>query len=126
VNYTESPGTIALPTSEVGRFMLFTVSIAGTAQPPGCFLNAMASASVTDNLNGVIRALRDEDRWVWILGDDHCWPNNTLMELLQTMDDNPEIDILVPLVVKRNPPWHLVLYREAGIIADDGTPCSTR
>ncbi len=118
----ESPGMIALPTAEVGRFMLFTVSIAGTAQPENCYLNAMASASVTDNLNNIIKMLRPEDEWLWILGDDHCWPNDTLMELLGKLDDHPEIDILVPLVVKRNPPWHLVLYKEAGKIADDGTP----
>ena len=59
---SESPGTIALPTSEVGRFALFTVSLAGTQQPDGWYLDASCSASVTENLNGIFRRLRDEDQ----------------------------------------------------------------
>lgn len=118
----QSPGTIALPTSEMGRFLLFTISLSGTNQPAGCYLNATASASVTENLNNIFRSIRDMDEWVWIMGDDHCWPNNTLMQMLEIMDDHPEIDVLVPLCVKRNPPWHLVLFDEVGTHTDDGTP----
>ena len=54
MHLADSPGTIALPTHEMGRFLLFTVSIAGTNQPPNCFLNAAASASVTENLNRIM------------------------------------------------------------------------
>lgn len=100
---------------------MFMVSMAGTRQPENTHLSVMASASVTENLNAVIRQLRDEDEWVWVLGDDHTWLSGCLMTLLETMDDNPEIDILVPLVVKRNPPWHLVVFHEAGIY-EDGMP----
>jgi hypothetical protein len=108
----DSQGTIAIPTTEMQRFLLFTISLASTNQPPGCYLNAAASASVTENLNLIMRQLRDEDQWVWIMGDDHCWQNDTLVRMLQTMDEHPEIDVLVPLVTKRNPPWHLVLFEE--------------
>jgi hypothetical protein len=114
----DSPGTIALPTSEVGRFLMFTVSLASTNQPPGCFLNASASASVTENINSIFRQLREEDRWVWIMGDDHCWPRDTLVTMLQTLDAHPEIDVLVPLVTKRNPPWHLVVFEETGEVEE--------
>ena len=117
----DSPGTIALPTHEMGRFLLFTVSIAGTNQPPGCYLNAAASASVTENLNTIMGGLRDEDAWVWIMGDDHCWSNTALVDMLRTLDRHPEIDVLVPLVTKRNPPWHLVIFDETGE-HHDGTP----
>jgi Glycosyltransferase like family 2 len=119
---SESPGTIALPTSEVGRFVLFTVSLCGTQQPPNTYLSAMCSASVTENLNQIFRQIRPEDRWVWIMGDDHVWPNDTLMRMLQTMDEYPEIDVLVPLCVKRNPPWSLVLFDELEAFDADGTP----
>ncbi len=118
---TESPGTIAVPMNEIGRFAMFTVSLAGTRQPPGCNLSVMASVSVTENLNMVIRHLNPESEWVWIIGDDHVWDNDCLMQLLATMDANPDIDILVPLVVKRNPPWHLVVFHEDGH-REDGLP----
>jgi hypothetical protein len=110
---SESPGTIALPTSEIGRFALFTVALASTQQPEGTHLSVTASASVTENLNAAIRDLNDQSEWIWIIGDDHIWMNDCLMNLLRAMDDLPEADILVPLVVKRNPPWHLVVFREA-------------
>lgn len=121
MSLADSPGTIALPTSEIGRFAMFTVALAGTRQPDYTHLSVMASASVVENLNHVIRQLRDEDEWVWILGDDHVWESDCLMRLLAAMDDNPEADILVPLVVKRNPPWHLVVFQEAGEY-EDGMP----
>jgi hypothetical protein len=116
---SDAPGTIALPTSEIGRFTMFMVCLAGTQQPPNTHLSIMASASVTENLNAVIRGLDDEHEWVWILGDDHTWRNDCLTVLLNTMDEHPEVDVLVPLVVKRNPPWHLVVFQEAGE-HDDG------
>lgn len=119
---SESPGSIALPTSEIGRFAMFTVSLAATQQPANTNLSVMASASVTENLNHSIRQLRDEDEWLWILGDDHVWESDCLMRLLRVMDNLPEADILVPLVVKRNPPWHVVVFKEAGIEDESGIP----
>jgi len=119
---SESPGTIALPISEIGRFTMFTVSLAATRQPADTNLTVMASASVVENLNHVIRQLRDEDEWVWIMGDDHVWQPDCLMRLLDTLDELPEADIVVPLVTKRNPPWHLVVFHEAGVYPDSGLP----
>ena len=70
---------------------------------------------MTENLNPIIRNLRDDDAWVWVLGDDHVWEGDCLdRPCCEAMDDNPDIDVLVPLVTKRNPPWHLVLFHEAG------------
>jgi len=122
VNLADSPGTIALPTAEIGRFAMFMVSLAGTRQPADTHLSVMASASVVENLNQIVRQLRPEDEWLWILGDDHVWENNCLMRLLEQLDDTPDADILVPLVVKRNPPWHLVVFHEAGVYEDTGLP----
>jgi len=79
----------------------------------------MASASVTENINAAIRQMRKHDKWLWILGDDHVWPNDCLLNLLNTLEEHPEIDILVPLVVKRNPPWHLVIFHDAGTYSPD-------
>lgn len=119
----ESPGTLAVPTSEIGRYALFTVSLAATRQPDDSQLFITASASVTENLNFAIRQLRDNDAWLWIMGDDHVWMDDLLMQMLATLDDHPEIDVLVPLCCKRNPPWHLVLYKELpNVIHESGVP----
>ena len=74
---------------------------------------------MTENLNDIFRRLRDEDRWVWIMGDDHAWTRHRSSDMLETLDEHPEIDVLVPLCTKRNPPWHLVLFDELGY-QDDG------
>jgi hypothetical protein len=118
----DAPGTVAVPMSEVGRFAMFTVALAGTKQPAGCHLSVMASASVTENLNSSIRTMPDDSEWMWILGDDHIWAHDCLLNMLQLMDDNPEADILVPLVVKRNPPWHLVVFHEDDSLRDPRIP----
>jgi len=115
----ESPGTIVLPTAEIGRYTMFMVSMASTRQPLNTNLSIRASASVTENINDVIRCLRDEDEWIWIIGDDHVWEPDCLIRLLKILDENPEVDIIVPLVSKRNPPWHLVIFHSAGL-HDDG------
>lgn len=99
---------------------MFTVSLAATKQPANTNLTVMASASVVENLNQAIRQLRDIDEWIWILGDDHVWESDCLMHLLAAMDGNPNADIMVPLVTKRNPPWHLVIFHDAGMT--DGIP----
>jgi hypothetical protein len=122
VRLGDSPGTIVLPTSEIGRFAMFTLSLAGTRQPDGTHLLMMASASVTENLNSALRELRPQDEWVWIIGDDHVWQPDCLTRLLDVLDAAPEADVLVPLVVKRNPPWHLVVFHEAGFSEEDEFP----
>jgi hypothetical protein len=109
-----APGTICLPTAEIGRFTLFTVCLASTQQPLDSNLGISASASVVENMNEIIRGLRPQDEWVWIIGDDHTWQPDCLLRLLRILDANPDIDILVPLVTKRNPPWHLVVFKNAG------------
>jgi hypothetical protein len=119
---SESPGVTIVPTSEVGRFALFTVSLAGTQQPAGSALAITASASVTENLNKALANLRPQDAWVWIMGDDHCWEGDALTRMLRVMDDDDDIDILVPLCLKRNPPWHAVLYHDSPDTDPEGHP----
>jgi hypothetical protein len=125
VTLLESSGTVALPTSEVGRFALFTISLAALRQPNNSVLSIYASASVTANLNQAARGMlehEDHHEWLFILGDDHAFQNDTLMTMLKVMDDHPEIDILVPLVVNRNPPWHIGLFHASDERLADGTP----
>lgn len=119
----ETQGTIALPTNEIGRFTLFTVCLASTMQPSGSNLHVSAGVDVTNNINAAIADMlnREDDGWVWIIGDDHTWEPDCLMRLLHSMDEHPHIDILVPLVCRRNPPWNLVVFNEAGFFEGDNS-----
>lgn len=120
----ESPGTIALPTSEVGRFAMFTLSLAALRQPEHSIMAVHASASVTHNLNEAAKGMlaREDHEWFFILGDDHVFINTILFDMLNVLDEEPEIDILVPLIVRRNPPFALGIFHETGQTDDDGIP----
>lgn len=94
--------------------------MSSTKQPTGTQLVARASGSVTENINDALNYLREEDAWVWIIGDDHVWHPDTLVKMLDISDETPEADILLPLCLKRNPPWHLVLFHKGDIRDEDG------
>ena len=122
VSLAESPCTLVIPTSEIGRFVLFTLALAGTVKPDNSLVSMQCSAAVTENLNSALRQLHPDHQTVWIMGDDHVWDSSVLMDMLAIMDENPEVDILVPLVVKRNPPWHPVIVQSLGQVSDEGIP----
>jgi hypothetical protein len=118
----DEPCTLIIPTSEVGRFALFTMALAGTIKPDSSLLSMQCSAAVTENINSALRNLHPDHATVWIMGDDHVWDAPVLIDMLKVMDENPEVDILVPLVVKRNPPWHPVIVQSLGAVSDNGIP----
>jgi len=118
----DQPCTLVIPTSEIGRFVLFTLALAGTVKPDNSLVSMQCSAAVAENLNSALRQLHPDHATVWIMGDDHVWDSSVLMDMLRIMDENPEVDILVPLVVKRNPPWHPVIVKSMGQISDSGIP----
>ena len=122
MSLAESPCTLVIPTSEIGRFVLFTLALAGTVKPDNSLVSMQCSAAVTENLNSALRQLHPDHQTVWIMGDDHVWDSSVLMDMLAIMDENPEVDILVPLVVKRNPPWHPVIVQSLGQVSDEGIP----
>lgn len=114
-------GTIGVACGELARYTAFTMSLATTEQPLGTRLSIVTSASVVDNLNEIVRDLRDEDEWLWLIGDDHCWEPETLLRLLAVREEYGA-DIVVPLVCRRNPPWDLVLYKRQTGTDENGYP----
>jgi GT2 family glycosyltransferase len=94
------------------RYHHFTSSIVNLDLPEGSRVVFGMGTSIVANLNDSIRALRDEDEWVWIVGDDHVFPRNTLTRLLDR-----ELDMVVPLCARRGPPFPLVHFGEP--IAED-------
>jgi len=102
---THGPGTIILPCQELARYHRFTMSLASVKKPEGTQVTLGVGMSITDNLNSALRALRPEDEWVWILGDDHYFAPDVLMQLLER-----EADIIAPLCTYRMPPFGLVHY----------------
>lgn len=102
------PGTIALPVGELARFSAFTYSAACLQYPPGTTIAMMQSLSIPRNLNEIIRdsLARPDDEWVWLQADDHVFEPDLLTRLLDR-----ELDVVVPLIVRRRPPFAPVLFK---------------
>lgn len=118
---TWPPGTIGVGCGELARYTAFTMSLATTEQPDGTRLAIVTSASVVDNLNAIVRDMRPDDHWLWLVGDDHCWEPDTLTKLLDTME-HEDAQVVVPLCARRNPPWDLVIYRDETGTDENGYP----
>lgn len=55
--------------------------------------------------NSIVRRfLPDGGDWLWLMGDDHDWHPSLLPQLLAH-----NVDVVVPHVLRRNPPWQGVV-----------------
>lgn len=104
---THPAGTIILPLSGVVRYPQFVASMLLLEQPEGTTISMNRSPGIADNVNASIAEMNGD--WIWLLADDHAFPPDTLMRLLDC-----DVDIVVPVCFKRTPPFHPVLYRSAG------------
>lgn len=100
------PGTIIVGAGEFLRFGSFVNSMLQVLHPPRTQILIKQSMAVVDNHNNCIQRMSDESEWVWIQADDHCWDPDALIKLLDR-----EVDVVVPLILKRNPPYHPVAFK---------------
>src|SRR4030095_14500172 len=104
---THPPGTIVIPVSDQLRYPEFFMDYSALQVPKGTQVSIHRSGSVVQNLNESLRGIPDDHEWVWILGDDHVFPSGLLLHLR-----DGEVDVVVPLCVKRAPPFQLVIMKE--------------
>jgi len=101
------PGSVIVPCQETARFHRFTISLCELQEPEGTQHVFGIGTSIVDNLNSAIRALRPQDEWVWIIGDDHVFEPRTLMKLLER-----DVDMIAPVCTGRAPPFGLMHFGE--------------
>jgi len=96
---------VGLAIGDTTRYPEFWLSLIGTQAhlPKGTQLLINQGLSVVLNWNTICRKMTGD--WLWMLGDDHLWPPEQLRNLLDW-----EVDVVVPLVWKRTPPFQLVIY----------------
>lgn len=110
------PGSIIIPISDGLRYPEFFIDYSALHVPPGTSASINRSASIVANLNHSLRTMPEEHMWAWIMGDDHVFPHDLLLKLL-----DHEADVVVPLCVKRTPPYQLVIYRDEADHQDEWT-----
>ena len=84
------------------------MSLNVTHVPKMTYKHWEVGCDVAKNYNNLCEKLLENKNleWLWILGDDHTFKSNTLMNLL---DRN--VDIVAPLCLKRTPPFGPVAYK---------------
>lgn len=95
---SHKPGTVILASAAQPRFFEYTNSTERLKVPAGTRYLMERGCDVTQNFNnGIKKATGD---WVWFLGDDHEFHEDTLMNLL-----DHRVDVVVPISPCKTAPW---------------------
>lgn len=107
------PGVIGVASSFLGRYREFDMDLARVKAPPGSVVEWRMGVNVAHHYNNMIRTMINDPKfqWVWILGDDHVFRPDTLMNLLSR-----GVDMVTPLCLRRSEPYETVLHT----CAEDG------
>lgn len=107
-NALHPPGTIAVPCGEMGRFNSFSYSLACLQYPSGTRIAMAKGISIPRNLNSIMRERTGD--WVWLIGDDHVFDPYLVYRLLDRLYAD-DLDALVPVCIRRQPPFATVLFK---------------
>lgn len=103
-----SKGIIGVASSFLGRYREFDSCLAKVAKPQGTVIEWGLGVNVAYNYNTMIRTLLKEEedfKWLWILGDDHVFKGDLLLNLLDR-----DVDVVVPLCLRRSKPFFPVIH----------------
>lgn len=104
-------GTIGILAQELSRFSSFGYSLDALKRPPGTTSIWSAGTPLANNVieaqNWFVREMKGD--WLWILGDDHTFGEDALMDLLAH-----DTDIVCPVNVMRAPPFHPLIFDNVG------------
>lgn len=110
------PGRIGVISADLARYHSFTMSLVGVKYPYGTEIHHQRGVDICDSLNKIVSAhlASPGEDWIWIMGDDHAFDNNILVQLLSRMYDDG-LDMVAPIVLSRQPPFPTVMgqYDEA-------------
>jgi len=81
-------------------------------RPPNTRVIWIKGMDVTASFNKIVEAM--EGDWLWIMGDDHVFDPTILVQLL-----SHELDVVVPLCLKKQAPFEPVVYGSQAV-GEDG------
>lgn len=101
-------GVVGVIARDDARFSMFGVSLTGLQLPEGSYVGWQIGEPIAGNCNRLVRTVLERDHeWLWLMGDDHAFEPNLLHRLLER-----DVDIVVPLCLKRWPPFEPVIFSE--------------
>lgn len=100
-------GIIGILSGELGRYRAFDIALMDVERPAGTLITYGVGLNLAQNSNNIIRyAVNKELDWVWLLDDDHVFPRDLLIKLLER-----NVEFVMPLAVQRKEPFNPVLHK---------------
>jgi hypothetical protein len=111
---SQACGTVGLVSQPLARYTDFWLSFQALVRPASTKFVFRQGMDVTGNYNGLVEDMSGD--WLWIMGDDHTFAPDILLNLLAH-----DVDVVVPLCLKKDAPFDPVVYegqeeREDGLI----------
>lgn len=113
VNTHHPPGHVGIITADLSRYPEFWLSTIRTLVPANSTYSHIRGNGFATNRNEIVRdmiKINPDAQWLWFIDDDHSFPAECIMRLL---DRN--VDIIQPIISTRKPP-----YRPYGYMFRDG------
>lgn len=99
---------MGVPCGGTPRYLDFEHSMEGLRVPFGTHSLRMPGSNVTLNSEAIVKQMSGD--WLWLMGDDHTFEPDILLKLLAH-----NVDVVVPICVRRGPPFLSVLYKELDV-----------
>ena len=111
VETSHPPGAVVLISGEIARYMLSLHHFYRINVPNRSMEIPSQGVLVAENLNRALdTAMAAHAEWAWLMGDDHTYPEDTLIRLLDR-----GVDVVAPLCLNRVPPMDpFILSAELG------------
>lgn len=108
VSSLHPPGMVVVVTGELTRYAKFMQDLNRLRVPQGSDLVWSAGPSVKRNIDRALtRVLREPTaQWAWMIGDDHSFHPNIVLDLLDR-----KVDCVLPVCLARTPPFVTTLRR---------------
>ena len=104
---SHSPGTAILFSGSVPRYHLNQWCWEQLDLPPGSKKLHQVGLELAHNINQGLAQMTGD--WAFLMGDDHVFGVGLLVHMLDRMAEG-DLDVLVPLVLRKYPPYANVLY----------------
>lgn len=95
---THPPGTVGVCAQETGRYTAFTESLTGLQTPPDSVISFRYGADIVNGMNWLADNMIGE--WLFLMGDDHAFHPDLLLNLLEH-----KVDVVVPVCLMRQRPF---------------------
>jgi len=86
----------------------FENALAGLKVPVRTLSLRMPGSNVTHNSQTIYEHMKGD--WLWLMGDDHTFSPDLLLNLL-----DHQVDVVVPICARRAPPFWTLLYKDLDV-----------